>query len=247
MVKVPGNPSGPDALICEYVGTRLAAWLGLPTFDMALIDYPGVPRIEFAGGTCASAGTALAMRFVEGYVWGGDAEGVECVENPEAMSGLVVLDTWTLNKDRYFGDRHPPRVNVNNVFLSSEGARDGWSRMVAMDHTECFRESGGELRPNLARIARVKDTAVHGLFPEFVRHVDPARVAPFVERMSALQRGDLDAMLEGLPRDWGLRHPVRVALGNLILDRAAFLADRMIPLLQARCSWQPPLFRPEGG
>jgi hypothetical protein len=39
-VKTLGNPEGPAALISEWIGTRLAAWLGLPTFDIAIVDYP---------------------------------------------------------------------------------------------------------------------------------------------------------------------------------------------------------------
>jgi len=36
--KLSGNPEGPQALFCEYVGTRAAAWLGLPTFEVAVIE-----------------------------------------------------------------------------------------------------------------------------------------------------------------------------------------------------------------
>ena len=40
VVKLPDNPSGPDALICDLVGTNLAAAIGLATFDVAVTDFP---------------------------------------------------------------------------------------------------------------------------------------------------------------------------------------------------------------
>jgi hypothetical protein len=36
-LKAMGNPEGEHALACELVGTQLAHWFGLRTFDFALI------------------------------------------------------------------------------------------------------------------------------------------------------------------------------------------------------------------
>ena len=35
-IKAMGNKEGPYVLACEWVGTKLAAWFGLPTFDMTV-------------------------------------------------------------------------------------------------------------------------------------------------------------------------------------------------------------------
>jgi hypothetical protein len=36
-LKALGNAAGPHSLACEYVGTRLAVLIGLPTFTFALV------------------------------------------------------------------------------------------------------------------------------------------------------------------------------------------------------------------
>jgi hypothetical protein len=33
-----GSKSGPHGLACEWVGTRLATWFGLPTLECAMLD-----------------------------------------------------------------------------------------------------------------------------------------------------------------------------------------------------------------
>jgi hypothetical protein len=38
VAKMLGNPEGPQALFCDWVGTRAAAWLGLSTFDVGIVD-----------------------------------------------------------------------------------------------------------------------------------------------------------------------------------------------------------------
>ena len=36
-LKAMGNPEGPHVLACDLVGTRLANWFGLPTFEFGTI------------------------------------------------------------------------------------------------------------------------------------------------------------------------------------------------------------------
>jgi hypothetical protein len=36
--KFMGNPEGSQALFCDLVGTRAAAWLGLSTFEVAVVQ-----------------------------------------------------------------------------------------------------------------------------------------------------------------------------------------------------------------
>jgi hypothetical protein len=246
VVKLPGNPSGPHALVCELVGTRLAAWMGLPTFDLALMHYTGWPEVVFKGGDRAQAGTAIAMRYVAGTAWGADEEGLARVENPEAMAGLVVLDTLTLNKDRYYPHRDPVRENLGNVFLCREGATSGRLRLLAMDHTECLRENGGDLKARLHRIDRVRDTTVHGLFPAFVPHVTEANAAPFLQRLSELTPEVAGTFAQEIPGDWEASDAVRRALQGLLVDRARFLSTHLWPILARSCGWSAPPDRPGG-
>lgn len=240
--KAPGNPSGPHALACELVGTRLAGWLGLPTFDLALIDYPGSPVIEFKDKSVAAAGKAILTRFVEGTTWGEDPAGLKLVANLEAIPGLVVFDTWTRNKDRYYPHGDTVRKNLGNVFLSADDAPPRKFRILAIDHTECFRENSGELHRNLRNIERVKDARVHGLFDEFVPHVTRETIAPFIARMRAFRRSDAEALVGEIPRDWDVNSEMRGALRDFMCDRAGFLVEQLPTMLAAACRWRSQLF-----
>lgn len=237
VVKLPGNPSGPHALVCELVGTRLASWLGLATFDLALLPYDGTPEVQFRDGTRAQAGTAIALRHVVGTPWGADPEGLARVENPEAIAGLVVLDTLALNKDRYYPHREPVRENLGNVFLAREGAAAGRLRLVAMDHTECLREHSGLLKARISRIDRVRDETVHGLFPDFVPYLTEAAAAPFFHRLRTLTPEVARALTKEIPGDWEVSDAIREAIDALLVDRARFLSTRLWTILARSCGW----------
>jgi serine/threonine protein phosphatase 1 len=45
-----GNPAGTHSLACEWVATRLAARMGLPTLRAAVIEFTGQPVIELYEG-----------------------------------------------------------------------------------------------------------------------------------------------------------------------------------------------------
>jgi hypothetical protein len=137
-VKMVGNPEGSQALFCDWVGTRAAVWLELPTFDVAVVEVKEAGLVTYANGTTSAAGPAFAARAEAGNPWGGTEAELEVVENPDAMSGLVVLDTWLLNCDRFRPEAGRTRRNTRNVFLTARDASRGKLRVIAMDHTHCF-------------------------------------------------------------------------------------------------------------
>src|SRR5438132_6499286 len=118
-IKALGNRQGPHALACEWVGTQLAAWFGLPTFDFALMPIDAsVDEILFLRGGRATSGTAFVTRATLGHTWGGTTEELDKLANPKAVSRLVVFDTWTRNCDRHPPDLTQRRPNYDNVFLA---------------------------------------------------------------------------------------------------------------------------------
>jgi len=140
-LKALGNPEGPHVLACEWVGTQLAKWFDLPTFDFSLITVAVEDEIPFAKGGLAEPGPAFITRAESGEPWSAHESQLKRIANPEDIARLVVFDTWTLNCDRY---QPPPegvagraRVNWNNVFLSGE-APAGQLLLKAIDHTHCF-------------------------------------------------------------------------------------------------------------
>lgn len=229
-VKLMGNGEGPQALYCEYVGTRAAAWLGLPTFATAIIDVTEPALVTYADGSKSSVGPAFAARFEPGFTWDGSSEILASVDNPDAIAGLLVLDTWLLNCDRYRSEAGAVRCNTRNVFLSSVGAPKGRVRMVAMDHTHILT-CGAQLTKRIGHIDRVQDGRLFGHFPGFRPHLTHPSVRSFAARLAQLTVSDAAHMHAGVPRAWAPQADVQQAVVDFMVARAGFVAERIRDML----------------
>lgn len=221
-LKCLGNQTGPHALACELVGTALADWLGLPTLDFALIEITPEDDIPLGPGRPAQPGPAFITRAVEGFTWGGEAVTLQRLQNPDAIAGLVVFDTWLLNCDRHRpGPQH--RQNRDNVFVRRHAGPPSRYELLAMDHTHCFT-CGRDLTNRLARIDSVQEQTVYGLFPEFRDFVKREAVHEWTERLGGLTREQTVAIVEEVPAQWQVDHETRAAWVNLVVQRATFVA-----------------------
>jgi hypothetical protein len=146
-IKPMGNRQGPHVLATDWVGTHLAKWFGLSTFDVAIIRVEAKNVFELPRGARAEPGPAFVARAEAGDAWGGGSKELETLINPEDISRIVIFDTWTLNCDRYHFDPNARRPNYANVFLSTESVEEGRTRLIAMDHGLCFIRSGEDLTP----------------------------------------------------------------------------------------------------
>lgn len=239
--KTLGNPEGPDALVSEWIGTGLARWLGLPTFDVAVVDYPDELSFKLPKGCETQAGPAFIACEVRGRSWGGGEDDLTWVENPEDICGLVVFDTWTRNYDRYAESSGPPRCNFRNVFFCEEGAKKGRYRLLAIDHSECFRMGRALSTRNLLDLDAIRDERLYGLFPEFRGRVTREGVRRFVDKLASFREQDFDAYTTGLPPAWGLRAETRDWLREFCVERAKFLAGAVEKILEDTCGWHPVL------
>jgi len=236
VIKTLGNPEGPHVLACEWVGTRLAKWLGLPTFDTAIMTIAENDEIPFLGGGCAAPGPAFAARFEQGFGWGGRTDELRGIANLRDIAKLVVFDTWTRNCDRYL----PPRCNFNNVFLAHRDAARSMT-LVAMDHTHCFT-FGGELTARIAHVDSIRDNRIYGLFPGFVPLVTQSDVANAASQLRSFPREEASAALGQLPRDWLVPARAAEALEEFICQRAIFVAEHIVEWLAPTCWPQGQLF-----
>ncbi len=241
-IKAMGNRQGPHALACEYVGTQLAQWFGLPTFDFAILTLDAKEdEIPFLKGGWAASGPAFVTRAGAGHAWGGSEDELKCLVNPEAVSRLVVFDTWTRNCDRHPPDLSVRRPNYDNVFLEDVGPKDsGECRLVAMDHGHCFT-SGEELNARVARIDLVKDTGLYGVFPGFRPFVKQADVEGAINGVRQVPQDAVAAFIESVPREWEVAPPAKTAWLDLICRRAEFVADTILEKI-ARVCWPEQLF-----
>ena len=223
-LKALGNPEGPHALACELIGSMLADWMGLTTFDFAIMELGEDDEIPFAKGGRAAPGPGFISRSVEGFNWGGDVKQLRSISNPLEITGLVVLDTWTLNYDRRSPDGR--RVNRDNVFFIKSDEKPGAIRLVAMDFTHAFR-LGQDINRKLGFIERVQDTKIYGLFPEFRAFLDRLEVNRLRELLQTFSRATADEFVEMIPTAWDVDRTGRSALSTLITERAHFVADHI--------------------
>lgn len=229
-MKAMNNPEGPHALVREYVGTSLAKWFGLPTFEYVILEHDGVVDIPVGDGGLASAGPAFLTRAHEGGTWGGNASELEQVENLEVVTGLVVFDTWVRNRDRCPPLGMSRKPNLDNVFLSEECASPGKYRLVAMDFTHCFQE-GTTLNRHISDIANVQDDRVYGLFTAFGDHMNTGAVDEAIRRMGTVNDGVVTDILDRIPEVWQLDTHVKNALRDFIVRRARYLEVSLYGML----------------
>ena len=183
------NADGPHALAKDFLGTHLAAKLGLPTFDYAVIEITEIDDLPFFKSGKAEPGPAFITRSEYGATWGKDKRLLEKIDNPEAVSGLVVIDTWLRNTDRYYLPSN--RVNLDNVFFSRESSEDDKLSLRAMDFSHAI-QYGGELTTRVNSIGKVKDEAVYGFFPEFRKKVTRDSTRHFASILGNLTRHDIE-------------------------------------------------------
>ena len=227
-VKLRGNKEGPHVLVCEFVGTRLAAQLGLPTFEHTTMHYDGTPAIEFPSGNQAGIGTAWITRREEGIAWSGNTDDLRLLANLSDLALLVAVDQWTRNCDRYRPE--PLRVNRNNVFFSRADAPEGRFRLIAMDFTHAFT-CGSPLSPALAHIGRVQDEMRFGLFPEFAAVIQREQATTAAATLRSVSDADIMRIVNEVPSDWDLDAPTRTAMIRFLSQRRDWLAAEFVRLI----------------
>jgi hypothetical protein len=228
-LKAMGNLAGNHALACEWVGTGLAKHLRLPAFDISLIEVRPDVVLHFARGGSAKAGPAVILRAERGDSWSGGEAQLENIENPEAITRLVVFDTWVRNQDR----RTPSGdvKNLDNVFLSVESQKADKLVLRAIDHTHCFiprHEISFELKAGeLSDQAIVEDTGIYGLFPEFHKFIDLAELRKTLDELSALKVPSIESLVSNIPAEWQVSPQVRTALVDFLVHRRQYVVDTM--------------------
>jgi hypothetical protein len=237
-LKAIGNPEGDNVLACEWVGTSLARWFGLPTLDFAImrVDASDEIWLDREQSRKAHPGPAFVTRAVMGDQWSGKPQDLELLDNPDDISRLVVFDTWLRNKDRC-----PPSKEPRNVFFAGEGASQGRFRLLAIDHTHCFT-NGGELTAAIANIDNWQDETICGLFEAFIPKMNKRVVEAAAWKLATVMKGDVAALVETIPHEWHVNEGTRAALTEFICSRATFLSAKIVGLLAPKCWPQGTLF-----
>ena len=236
-IKPMGNRQGPHVLATDWVGTHLARWFGLSTFDIAILKLDVDDAFPLPRGYEAKPGPAFAARALPGEPWGKSGLHLDVVVNLEDISRLVVFDTWTINCDRHHHDRTARKPNPDNVYLSSEGVDVVKRRLIAMDHGLCFIRSGEDLTPKLANIAKVQDDHIYGLFPEFRERLRQSTIEDCVSRLREMDSSTAGKIIDTVPREWEVSHEAGNAWIELICRRATFVADNIGNWIEKAAPW----------
>lgn len=226
-IKALGNPEGPHALAREFIGTALAQWFGLPTFEFAVIDHDGLIDIPLGSGDAmALPGPVFATRAHAGRPWHGTAADLKRVENTGIITSLVVFDTWVRNRDRCAPTNLNRKPNRDNVFLSEDGASAGTFRLIAMDHTHCLAD-GAEITPSVKNIANVQDEGVYGLFDEFRPYLNKGAFETAMQRLEMAKGAMLLELVPELPAEWDIANELRQVIFDFLVRRAEFLVEHL--------------------
>ena len=236
-IKPLGNRQGPHVLATDWVGTHLAKWFGLSTFDIAILQLDADDDFDLPRGAKAKPGPAFASRALPGAPWGKSGLQLDVIVNPEDITRLIIFDTWTLNCDRHHHDLKDRKPNPDNVFLSSEGVDPGKRRLIAMDHGLCFIRSGEDLTAKLAHIEKVKDEHVYGLFPEFRGRLRQNTINACCIRLREMNEEIATSIVGTVPREWDVSPEVRRPWSDLIHRRAHFVADNIETWIEKAAPW----------
>jgi hypothetical protein len=227
-LKALGNKEGPHALACELVGSLAADWLGLQTFDFAVVQVRSRDEVVIANQSLADLGPGFISRAEDsGYTWGGGAQSIAAINNPQDVSTLVVVDTWLRNCDRYSPDGR--RRNLNNVFLVQR-AEPRRLELIAMDFTHAFT-CGTPLDKRIAYIDRIQDKGIYGLFPEFIPLLRSEKVIEDAQRLGTFCIDDAQTFIANVPQEWAVDGRARGYWANFLVDRAHFVSRTIHDML----------------
>ncbi|MEX2174518.1 MAG: HipA family kinase [Pirellulaceae bacterium] len=242
-IKVLGNKQGPHQLACELVGTMLARWFGLPTLDFAIMTIDAsVDELKLADGVLAKSGPAFVTRAIPQQSWGGSNKELQRLANQEAISSLVVFDTWTRNCDRFPPDLAKRKPNFDNVFLEKlPGTKPRQVRLIAMDHSCCFTCNRDLIARELRRLDWIRDDRLYGLFPAFRPLIRQTEIRQAVARLHTVDLRLMKDVVGAIPDEWEVRSDARAALSESLVKRAAFVAEHIEGWVQQQC-WPGQLF-----
>lgn len=225
-IKALGNKEGSHVLACEWIGTRLAHLIDIPTPDCAIMQVEADDEIPLGHGRQALPGPAFVSRALEGFSWSGSEKHLTTIENPETITDIVAFDTWIRNFDRCPPENLNRTPNYDNVFLAKSHSDTDAIKIVALDHTHCFTETG-ELKSDIQNIDKVKDKYTYGLFPEFSKFRDLERFKKTTQKISTLENEEIHSVIDSVPPEWEVNDEIRAALLNYLTQRAEFLLETL--------------------
>jgi len=178
VVKSARNPYGPRILANEYLATRLARSLGLPTPDFALVAMPArldrLAELCFGSRLVCNQDGGAALTVLPACLWG-------LVENPADLWGAYVFDVWTGNSDCR-----------EVVFARLPGPRP--LRLMLIDQGHCFAGRLWRFEDCSWNCASAMAFAYEGS--------GPSALDQWVSRVAEIEPDRIRVAAEGIPPEW---------------------------------------------
>lgn len=217
IVKLNGNPLGNPVLVSEYLAKCIGESLGLifPPSDLICIDDTLNKKDALLPN-----GLHFASRYIPNakYV---TRNNLLLANNIPQMAGVVLFDHIFHNADR--------SANRKNLLLALENQTH---RLYAIDHSHLFR-SGRWTNDSLLRCAgqfRSYHNYLYGvLLHQFLK---PDDFSPYVEKIKATTKKDLQEFVNKIPEDWLPDHDTRTKLLDYICGRYEHIDDIMDTILE---------------
>ncbi len=157
------------------------------------------------------------------------------------MTRLIYLDTWIRNEDRYFtktGEAVDP--NRGNLLLRENGRKDRPYDLIAIDHSEAFKNMALRLDPveHFGEQA-VNDPKVFGQFPEFDLFLDRDTAEQISEQLANIDEEGIQSIFEKVPVSWNLDTVTKQDFMSFIVSRTHFVAATLSAKLFSK---RPSLF-----
>lgn len=225
-LKTADNPEGPLILAADWIGTKLAEFMSIPSLEVAklkLDDIDSQILSEFLGFD-VKMGTAFITKAERAETFSGEKM-LELASNCSDIPKMVVLDTWIRNVDKYtenaFGTgRH--RVNRDNLILTETGQPKGKWILKPIDFGLAL--DGPNMCAKLKNIDRIKDTRIYGCYPEFRNKFHDMEISAAFQSMNSVNTKILDTIISEVPDSWfGGDKSLRVIVKDFLEDRREYL------------------------
>lgn len=205
-VKAPNNPQGPRTLVAETVCYGLGRAIGAPVCENALIDIP----------------TGMDWEYARGYrLRGGVGHGSLNVTD------AIESDEWATYSAR--DDNRSRQASLFALWDLCMGADPQWLHKVVEDYTIWSFDHGFWLAGEVDwSIESLRAIGVKGWHYDIDAAVTSARaLRGAAERVEALSAASIRAVTDLVPLEWSVTKQELSELADILLRRAAGVADRL--------------------
>jgi len=234
VVKMHGNPQGPNVLANEALGSWLAAQLGLETpawrqisiSDEFLAQNPEMWFETPTGRVRPPAGVHYASRLVESQGEGSVYEILPRswfarVKNREDFLGMLLLDLWCNHTD-----------NRQACFVQEAGARS--LRAVFLDHGHMLNGADGASNARPAAALFLDREMYAGLWSQ-------NQVNEWLRKICAISAQAAYTFVASLPEEWSAA-PLELTVASLLARRQMF--QQLLPGVRAMVEGPSSLRKP---